>query len=71
MWLTVSGNLKCKNAEEIILLLKSSDAVAHDLCYAYSQCCDEAGDVSRDTPPQLVLKRWCVPILARLARAQN
>ena len=66
MWLTVSGNLKCTNAEEIVLLLKSSDAVAHDLCYAYAQCCDDATHVARDTPPQLVLKRWCVPSLARL-----
>ena len=59
MWLTVSGNLRCSNADEILLLLKSSDAVAHDLCYAYAQCCDEAADAKRDTPPQLVLKRWC------------
>jgi len=58
VWLTVSGNLKCGNAAEVLLLLKSSDAVAHDLCYAYSHCCDESADAARDTPPQLVLKRW-------------
>ena len=49
MWLTVSGNLRCSNADEILLLLKSSDAVAHDLCYAYAQCCDEAADAAADT----------------------
>jgi hypothetical protein len=57
--MTVGGNLRCVNADEVLLLLKSSDAVAHDLCYAYAQCADAAAEDAPRTPPQLVLKRWC------------
>jgi hypothetical protein len=58
VWLTTAGNLRCANADEVLLLLKASDAVAHDLCYAYDQCADAASSDAPPTPPQLVLKRW-------------
>ena len=60
MWLTVGGSLRCRNAAEVLLLLKASDAVTHDLCHAYEACADVA--VPADAPPtapQLVLKKWC------------
>ena len=59
VWVTFSGTLRCSNYEEVVLLLKSSDAVAHDLQHAYAQCCDLTADQAPHTPPQLVLKKWC------------
>jgi len=56
---TFGGNLRCTCADEVILLLKSSDAVAHDLQHAYSQCEDCAPQEAPHTPLQLVLKKWC------------
>ena len=36
-WLLPSRSLKCTSAEEVFLLLKSSDSIVHDLCHAYVQ----------------------------------
>ena len=55
VWLTTDGRLRCCNAAEVLLLLKSSDAAVHDLCHAYDACADAP---VASTPPQLVLKRW-------------
>jgi hypothetical protein len=69
--MTVGGNLRCVNAEEVLLLLKSSDAVAHDLCYAYAQCADGDAEDAPRTPPQLVLKKWCARHAARTHAARH
>lgn len=58
VWLTFDGTLRCNNAAEVVLLLKASDCVVHDLCHAYSQCSDVAASDAPPTPPQLVLKQW-------------
>ena len=43
--------MKCRNADEVVLLLKASDAVAHDLTEAYGACEDYArGDGSEESP---------------------
>lgn len=34
VWVSSIGSMKCTNADEVILLLKASDAVSHDLCHA-------------------------------------
>jgi hypothetical protein len=34
VWVSSVGSMKCTNADEVILLLKASDAIAHDLCHA-------------------------------------
>ena len=58
MWLTFDGTLRCANCAEVVLLLKASDCVVHDLCHAYSQCSDVEAVDAPPTPPQLVLKQW-------------
>lgn len=60
VWVTFAGSLRCTNADEVLLLLKSSDAIAHDLEYAYAQCEDCTPEQAPQTPPQLVLKKWRV-----------
>jgi hypothetical protein len=54
------GSMKCTNADEVILLLKASDAVMHDLCHAFENCGD-AVDASAAPTPALVLKKWYDP----------
>ena len=54
--------LRCQTPEDVYLLLKSSDFIAHDLEHAYDDCeeedrypCDR-----QSAPPKfsLVLKKW-------------
>ena len=54
-WVTASNSLKCSHADEVLLLLKSSDRIAHDICNAFDGC--------QGSPPQefkyvLVLKKF-------------
>lgn len=50
--------LKCTSAEDVYLLLKSSDFIIHDLDHAYDDC--ETADQGDSVLPeyQLVLKKW-------------
>ncbi|KAF9942273.1 hypothetical protein BGZ67_002290 [Mortierella alpina] len=63
-WIATTNTLKCHNAADIFLLLKSSDFVAHDLAHAYEDCSDEAGGVEgagvrvRPERLDLVLRKW-------------
>ncbi|CAL8471972.1 g11514 [Coccomyxa elongata] len=54
-WVSSSKSLACRNADEVILLLKSSDRVAHDICHAFDAC-----PGSPRAPPnyQLALRKW-------------
>ncbi|CAB76024.1 translation initiation factor eIF2 assembly protein [Schizosaccharomyces pombe] len=61
LWITTTGSLKCTTAEEVLLLLKSSDFVAHDLNHAFDDCKDfdnADGSVPKDFSFELVLKEW-------------
>ena len=51
----MGNSLACTNAEEVMLLLKSSDRIAHDICHAFDGCNPKPPD-----PPQyaLVLKKF-------------
>ncbi|KAL4591261.1 hypothetical protein LXL04_004219 [Taraxacum kok-saghyz] len=56
-WISPTGTLKCTSFTEIVLLLKSSDSLVHDLCHAYDLCND------RTAPPRpdcffLALRKW-------------
>ena len=61
-WIALSGTLKCTNAADIFLLLKSSDFVMHDLSQAFEHCYVGEGTLE-DLPKrperfQLVLRKW-------------
>ncbi|DBB11097.1 TPA: hypothetical protein ACH3X3_006556 [Trebouxia sp. C0006] len=54
-WITASNSIKCTNADEVLLLLKSSDRVAHDICNTFDSC---GGQPQQDVPYTLVLKKY-------------
>lgn len=55
-WITLDSTLKCTNANDIFLVLKSSDFISHDLNFPY-----ENADINSGHADQyyLVLKKWC------------
>ncbi|XP_071499436.1 translation initiation factor eIF2 assembly protein-like [Diadema antillarum] len=56
-WIAFGNSLKCQTFNDIILLLKSSDFVTHDLTQPFETCSEEdtaAGQVQYE----LVLRRW-------------
>ncbi|KAF9574529.1 hypothetical protein BGW38_008311, partial [Lunasporangiospora selenospora] len=68
-WIMASNTLKCFNAADIFLLLKSSDFIAHDLGHAYEDCSDavevttsegKRGKQIRKRPEtfELILRKW-------------
>ena len=57
VWIMANQTLKSTNAEDIVLLLKSSDYIAHDLGAPYEACDDGAPDVRPDKL-HLVLREW-------------
>ncbi|EFN57174.1 hypothetical protein CHLNCDRAFT_21599, partial [Chlorella variabilis] len=48
VWMSPSASLCCANAEEVLLLLRSSDRVAHDICHALQQAAGGAADGGAD-----------------------
>mmetsp|Transcript_8983 Transcript_8983/g.11594 ORF Transcript_8983/g.11594 Transcript_8983/m.11594 type:complete len:357 (+) Transcript_8983:59-1129(+) len=65
-WINGNGSLKCKNAGDVYLLLKSSDFIIHDLLYAFDGCARtddidnksiNKGDISINY--HLILRKWC------------
>lgn len=55
-WISSTGNLKCSSFSEIVLLLRSSDSLIHDLCHAYDSCGDKTA--SRPQKFFLALRKW-------------
>ncbi|RKP07001.1 D123-domain-containing protein, partial [Thamnocephalis sphaerospora] len=55
LWISTTRSMRCTTAEEVFLLLKSSDVVVHDLLHAYDTC-----DIPPAERPQpvLVLREW-------------
>ena len=46
--------MRCRNADEVVLLLKASDAVVHDLTEAYNACVDYDRDEGEDEEERAV-----------------
>ncbi|KAB1217217.1 hypothetical protein CJ030_MR4G021104 [Morella rubra] len=55
-WISSTGSLRCTTFSEIVLLLRSSDSLIHDLCHAYDSC----NNMSSSRPPNffLALRKW-------------
>ena len=51
-----TGNMKCEDADQVLLLLKSSDCVMHDLIDPFDHC--EDGDQPEHVKYVLVLRKW-------------
>ena len=57
-WMGFANSLKCTTLSEIILLLKSSEFVMHDLTQPYKACDDINVPTKDDSTYVLVLRRW-------------
>ena len=58
-WVAMDNSLRCSDLAQVLLLLKSSQFVRHDLERAFDHCQDEGGDGdSVEFLPALVLRRW-------------
>lgn len=55
IWITASNSINCTTADEVLLLLKSSDRAAHDICNAFDGCSDKP---QQEIPHVLVLKKY-------------
>jgi hypothetical protein len=56
-WISTTGNLRCTNAKQIILLLKSSDRIIHDVDFCYCECIDW-DQRSKASQYYLCLRKW-------------
>ena len=54
-----TGNMECNDAEQILLLLKSSDCIMHDLTEPFDHCEDVDNDnEDNNVDYYLVLRKW-------------
>ena len=53
-WMSATNDMECRNADDVYLLLKSSDFITHDLEQAFDGCGDSAGV---EIPYHLVLRK--------------
>lgn len=56
-WISIDGTLRCKSFQDICLLLKSSDFIAHDLTKAFEDC-EDSTDSQPSSGFELVLRKW-------------
>jgi D123 len=57
-WINASGTMECQSAEDVYLLLKSSNFVTHDLEHAFDGCVDADRPDLDDVPYFLVLRKY-------------
>lgn len=62
-WISFGRTLRCTSFYDIMLLMKSSDFVCHDLSDPFGQCvvessCDDTSSCHEDVAYQLVLRQW-------------
>lgn len=53
-----ANTMKCLSANDVYLLLKSSDFIMHDLEHPFDDCTDGTPKSTLDTPYTLVLRKW-------------
>jgi hypothetical protein len=57
-WINASGTMECQTAEDVYLLLKSSNFITHDLEHAFDGCADADRNDLGDVPYVLVLRKY-------------
>lgn len=60
-WISVTNSLECQTANDIYLLLKSSDFVSHDLAHAFDGCAVDDGDATETAVPYHLVLRKSIP----------
>lgn len=53
-----ANSLKCISANDVYLLLKSSDFIMHDLEHPFDDCTDGSSKSTKDTKYTLILRKW-------------
>ena len=62
-WVAAGNTMKCRNADEVVLLLKASDAVAHDLTEAYGACADYVRDDGNEREEDRAVREHVTSVL--------
>eukprot|EP01147_Barroeca_monosierra_P004332 gene4332-6636_t len=57
-WIAPNQQMRSQSADDVMLLLKSSECVQHDLSMPYHHCIDENGSEKRTVTYNLVLRHW-------------
>ena len=58
-WINATNDTECRSANDIYLLLKSSDFVTHDLEHAFDDCVPDTESASKpEVPYHLVLRKY-------------
>lgn len=57
-WITCTNTLKCVTATDVLLLLKSSDFISHDLNFAFNACVDQNTSYPTTYNFTLILREW-------------
>jgi hypothetical protein len=57
-WIGLNRSLKCGNFGDVIMLLKASDFVQHDLSRPFEHCSDSSSEAMSQLSYDLVLRRW-------------
>ena len=57
-WIGLANSLRCTTLSDIMLLLKSSEFIIHDLTQPYKDCDDNDNAIKEETSYILVLRRW-------------
>jgi len=57
-WISFDRTLRCRNVNDIFLLLKSSDFVTHDLTVPFEHCTDVPDSSDQYFARHLVLRQW-------------
>ena len=68
-WIAATNSMECRTANDVYLLLKSSDFITHDLEQAYDGCEDANGtedSVTEEIPYHLVLRKTIPALVTSL-----